>query len=63
MLVYLAGYVGTKQLKRVAIDGNVGSESIVQCENRCGDNLEHNFRLDMSYDGTTEVLLVYGIYW
>jgi len=30
MLVYLAGYVGTKQLKRVAIDGNAGSESIVQ---------------------------------
>jgi len=63
MLVYLAGYVGTKQLKRVAIDTNAGSESIVQWENRCGDNPKRNFRLDMSYDGTTEVLLVYGIYW
>jgi len=55
MLVYLAGYVGTKQLKRVAIDGNTGSEPIVQWENRCGDNPKRNFRLDMSYDGTTEI--------
>jgi len=49
--------------KRVAIDGNAGSESIVRWENRFGDNPKRNFRLDMNYDGTTEIQLGYGIYW
>lgn len=49
--------------RRVAIDGDADSESVARWENRFGDSPSRNVRFDVNYDGTTEVLLGYGLYW
>ncbi len=49
--------------KRFSIDGDADSETLVQWQNRIGDKPNRNIRLDLNYDGESEIHLGYGWYW